>query len=464
MPRSETTALYTRVDNSFSNPVFGTTIIPAHADTFFDDVEASMNAFIGTSTTSLAIGLGSKSFTTQAAKSFLVGMSVQAFSQANRANSMSGTVTSYDTGTGALVLEIITFSGTGTLADWQLMTAGARGGAGPVAGFRQTFDSSTSDADPGAGDFRLNHGTPGSATAGYFDNVDTAGGSVTTIIDKFDDSGSTVRGFLRLEKESDSAVWAEFNVTGSVVDGTGYRKVTLANGSSNGTFTAGDAFRISFSRSGDPGAIGGSTGSTDEAILRANGTGGATVQSSGVTIDDSNNVAGMASLTLTNTGLHLLDTNASHDLIIAPGSNLTADHTLTLTTGDADRALTISGDHTLIAGTSVVTAGNQTITGGYAITPFNAGTKSTGTYTPASSDGNYQYATNGGAHTLAAPANDCAIDILYTNNGSAGSITFSGFTVGSATGSALTTTDTSKFLISIRRINSVATYSIYALQ
>src|SRR3990167_4872387 len=34
--------------------------------------------------------------------------------------------------------------------------------------------------------------------------------------------------------------------------------------------------------------------------------------------------------TLLNTGLHLLDTNASHDLIIKPGSDLTADKTLTL--------------------------------------------------------------------------------------------------------------------------------------
>jgi len=41
-------------------------------------------------------------------------------------------------------------------------------------------------------------------------------------------------------------------------------------------------------------------------------------------------------LTVPNTGLHLLDTNASHDLIIKPGSNLTADKTLTVTTGDAD--------------------------------------------------------------------------------------------------------------------------------
>lgn len=54
-----------------------------------------------------------------------------------------------------------------------------------------------------------------------------------------------------------------------------------------------------------------------------------------------------AGVTLNNAGLHLLDTNASHDLIIAPGSDLTADHTLTLTTGDSDRTLTINGNATL---------------------------------------------------------------------------------------------------------------------
>lgn len=50
---------------------------------------------------------------------------------------------------------------------------------------------------------------------------------------------------------------------------------------------------------------------------------------------------------LTNTGLRILDTNASHVLIIAPGSDLTADKTLTLTTGDADRTITLSGNPTL---------------------------------------------------------------------------------------------------------------------
>lgn len=62
-------------------------------------------------------------------------------------------------------------------------------------------------------------------------------------------------------------------------------------------------------------------------------------------------------LTFPNAGLHILDTNASHDLIVTPGSDLTADRTLTITTGDADRTLTISGS-TTISGTNT---GDQTI-------------------------------------------------------------------------------------------------------
>jgi len=52
-------------------------------------------------------------------------------------------------------------------------------------------------------------------------------------------------------------------------------------------------------------------------------------------------------LTLSNAGLHLLDTNASHDLIFKAGSDLTADRILTVTTGDAARTVTLSGNPTL---------------------------------------------------------------------------------------------------------------------
>jgi len=52
-------------------------------------------------------------------------------------------------------------------------------------------------------------------------------------------------------------------------------------------------------------------------------------------------------VTIPNTGLHVLDTNATHDLIITPGSDLSADRIFTITTGDAARTLTMTGDATL---------------------------------------------------------------------------------------------------------------------
>lgn len=106
----------------------------------------------------------------------------------------------------------------------------------------------------------------------------------------------------------------------------------------------------------------------------------------------------------------------------------------------------------------------STISKGFTVTAYSGGTVSSGTFTVDASNNNVQYYTNGGAHTLAAPSSDCEVDVLVTNNGSAGAITFSGFTVGSSTGSALTTTNTNKFIISVKRINGTSTYSVYALQ
>ena len=137
---------------------------------------------------------------------------------------------------------------------------GATGAIGPTPGIHQAYSSTTTDADPGAGIFRLNNATPASATAAYLDNVDAAGATVSTIIDRWDDSTNTIKGFLRVEKSGDASVWGEWNVTGSVVDGTGYRKLTLASGAGSGTFTNADVFAITFTRAGDKGADGAGTG------------------------------------------------------------------------------------------------------------------------------------------------------------------------------------------------------------
>lgn len=104
----------------------------------------------------------------------------------------------------------------------------------------------------------------------------------------------------------------------------------------------------------------------------------------------------------------------------------------------------------------------DTLTVGFATTSYNAGTKSSGTYTPDEANGQFQYAINGGAHTLAPPTNDTAITIQYTNNASAGTITTTGFTV--VTGDALTTTNGDDFLCDIRKINGFSQLHVTALQ
>lgn len=152
-------------------------------------------------------------------------------------------------------------------------------------------------------------------------------------------------------------------------------------------------------------------------------------------------------------------TSSTGTLTVTNGKTLSISNSLTLAGTDSTTMTFPSTSST------VLTTGNTaTITKGYSVTPNNIGTVSSGTTTPDPANGNYQYLSNNGAFTLAAPSSDCAIDILVTNAGSAGSITFSGFTVGSATGSTYNTTNTNKFILSIRRINSTSTYSWYALQ
>jgi len=104
----------------------------------------------------------------------------------------------------------------------------------------------------------------------------------------------------------------------------------------------------------------------------------------------------------------------------------------------------------------------DTLTAGFDSSDFSAGTKSTGTYTPAPADGNFQVATNGGAHTLAPPSTSCSIVIHYTNNASAGAITTSGFTA--VTGDAFTTTNTHEFVCVVTKVNDVSVLNVTALQ
>ncbi|NCC41583.1 MAG: hypothetical protein EOM21_19620, partial [Gammaproteobacteria bacterium] len=89
---------------------------------------ASAAKLSGTSTTSLAIGTGSKAFTTQADKFFDVGAWLLITSDADPANYMHGQVTAYS-GT-SLTVNVTNVGGSGTLDDWTIRVAGTRGATG----------------------------------------------------------------------------------------------------------------------------------------------------------------------------------------------------------------------------------------------------------------------------------------------------------------------------------------------
>jgi len=80
---------------------------------------------------------------------------------------------------------------------------------------------------------------------------------------------------------------------------------------------------------------------------------------------------------------------------------------------------------------------------GYTVTPYSAGTKSSGTFTPNPALGNQQYITANGAFTFAPQASACQMLTEVTNGASAGTITTSGFT--KVTGDTYVTTNTYKF-------------------
>ena len=106
----------------------------------------------GTSATSvsgLAVGTGSKSLTIQTGKVISVGMFMTITSTASPENWMHGEVTSYDSGTGALVVSVETAAGAGTISAWTVAVSGPKGPAGQAGASLSgatTLDLTSGDA------------------------------------------------------------------------------------------------------------------------------------------------------------------------------------------------------------------------------------------------------------------------------------------------------------------------------
>ena len=371
-----------------------------------------------TSTTSLEIGTGTKVFTTQLGLAYTAGARVKAASDADTASFMVGNVTSYSGTT--LTVSVDRVGGSGTLADWNINVAGEDGAAGATGDAGQvlidyTFDSaSQADSDPGAGMIRANNATAASVTAFYIDDLDRLGDDQSTAIDAFDASTSSgTKATMYMEDLTSGERWT-YAIT-AVSDSTGYWEVTVTHVAGTGVFASNNV-AITVIPRGDVGSgdVTGAGSSTDGNLPSFNGTGGDTLQDSGI---------------------------AASEVLV-----------------DGDIGTSVQGfdADTLKADTADV------LTAGFGTTAYNAGTQSSGTYTPDESYGNMQYAVNGGAHSLAPMTNNGTVIVHYTNNGSAGAITTTGFT--QETGDAFDTTDTNEFLAYLTKANDVSHLHIVALQ
>jgi len=129
-------------------------------------------------------------------------------------------------------------------------------------GLNYNFDTSTTMADPGTGDFRLNHATVASVTAISVDATtnDTGNPDLSDFVATWDDSTSTIGGYIVGKKVGTPATFFVYSVS-TVTDNTGWLQLAVSHVASNGTWSSSDDCIFQFSRSGDKG----DTGTTGDA-------------------------------------------------------------------------------------------------------------------------------------------------------------------------------------------------------
>ena len=95
--------------------------LPTFAEECNDVAEAmDLNDTASTSTTSVVIGKGAKSLTVDVSKSYVPGMTIKIARTADPDNWMNGEVTTYNSGTGALVFNATYYQGSGIYTDWTI--------------------------------------------------------------------------------------------------------------------------------------------------------------------------------------------------------------------------------------------------------------------------------------------------------------------------------------------------------
>ena len=330
---------------------------------------------------------------------------------------ISGAITD---ASGYTKLALTYIDGAGSLADADkvFISFVPSGEDGAIPGYYYKFATSTTDSDPGAGKIRFNNGTYASATAIYIDDDDANGATVSTDVLTWDDSTSTIKGYIHIVDINDSTTYARFKITGTTTDASGYNKLVVAHLASNNTFSADDELSVHFTQTGIKGDTG-STGSTGNS-----GVSGIAMTWNSSTSDADPGAGKIAfnHATLSSVSVLYVDDADDASADITSWVQSWDDATNTVAKGfvkiekegaastyalyKVNGAITDASGYTKVPVAHVVSAGSFSNTDGVGVSFTQSGTDGSMTsFTVAGSSGSSQTITNGNTLTIAAGAN-----------------------------------------------------------
>jgi len=289
---------------------------------------------------------------------------------------------------------------------------GATGALGTNSQLAMTWNSSTSDADPGGGKIAFNHGTVSSVSILYVDDADDASADISGFVQSWDDiSNANSRGIVTITKEGTPATYALFKVSGAVTDASGYTKVPVTHVVSNGSFTNNDGIGVHFNYSGADGADGADGDGTFNNFTLTADSGSNQTVADGNTVD----IAGGNSITTVVGATDTVTINADDGTASAKGAVIVAGNAPasigyssgTATVSIADSAASTKGA-VIVAGTSPVSVGYSSGTATVAVA--DASTSAKGIASFASAD----FAVSSGAVTLEAAVPKTDETNIYT--------------------------------------------------
>lgn len=189
---------------------------------------------------------------------------------------------------------------------------------GADAGMRYAFESSTSMAAPASGGMRLNNAAIASVTAIAVNAINSDAIDVSDYIATWDDSTSSVKGYVEVRKEGSGSVLGLYRIT-SVTDNSTWLQFAVTYISGSGTFTAADPVYLMPFRTGDAGTgdfSSNTSTSVDGEMLLFSGTAGKTGKRSTLTGGLLKSTSGVPAIATAGTDYYA---PGSTDVVVADG-------------------------------------------------------------------------------------------------------------------------------------------------